>query len=55
MHEVKAFIRPELLDRVVQALHAIAGLPGLTTSTVRGHGHVTVGLPRMLSMVRSPW
>ena len=38
MHEVKAFIRPELVDRVVQELHAVHDLPGLTTSTVRGHG-----------------
>jgi len=38
MHEVKAFIRPEVLDRVVRQLHAIQGLPGLTVSHVRGHG-----------------
>ena len=38
MHEVKAFIRPELLDRVVEQLHRIDDLPGLTMSTVRGHG-----------------
>ena len=38
MHEVKAFIRPELVDRVVEQLHRIDELPGLTMSTVRGHG-----------------
>ena len=38
MHEVKAFVRPELLDRVVEQLHRIDDLPGLTMSTVRGHG-----------------
>ena len=38
MHEVKAFIPPELVDRVVEQLHKIDDLPGLTMSTVRGHG-----------------
>ena len=38
MHEVKAFVRPELVERVIQELHAIADLPGVTMSTVRGHG-----------------
>ena len=38
MHEVKAFIRPELLERVIGELRHIPDLPGVTTSTVRGHG-----------------
>ena len=38
MHEVKAFVRPEVLERVIQELHTIEDLPGLTLSTVRGHG-----------------
>ncbi len=38
MHEVKAFIRPELVERVIQELRTIENLPGLTLSNVRGHG-----------------
>ena len=38
MHEVKALIRPERLEHVVQELHTLIDLPGLTVSTVRGYG-----------------
>jgi nitrogen regulatory protein P-II 1 len=38
MHEIKAIIRPERLDSVLDALHQIAELPGITVSTVTGVG-----------------
>jgi len=45
MHEVKAFIRPELVEHVIQELRTIDDLPGLTLSTVRGHGRRHGGDP----------
>src|SRR5690606_27207338 len=41
MYEVKSIIRPERLSAVVQALHEIPDLPGLTVSVVRGFGRRT--------------
>ena len=38
MHEIKAVVRPERLEDIVQALHAIPNLPGITVSIVRGIG-----------------
>ena len=38
MREIKAIIRPERLLAVVDALHQIDELPGLTVSVVRGYG-----------------
>ena len=38
MKEIKAIIRPDRLSVVLQALHGISGLPGVTVSTVRGFG-----------------
>ena len=38
MIEVKAIIRPERLDHVLHALHAVAGTPGVTVSEVEGFG-----------------
>jgi nitrogen regulatory protein P-II 1 len=38
MHEVKALIRPDRLYDVVQALHELPDMPGITTSTVQGFG-----------------
>jgi nitrogen regulatory protein P-II 1 len=38
MKEVKAIIRPERLAGVLQALHDIPRLPGVTVSHVRGFG-----------------
>jgi len=39
MKEIKAIIRPERLAGVLQALHQMPGLPGVTVSHVRGFGH----------------
>ena len=38
MKEIKAIIRPDRLSAVLQALHAMADLPGVSISTVRGSG-----------------
>ena len=35
MKEIKAIIQPFMLDRVVDALHGIDGLPGVTVSEAR--------------------
>lgn len=40
MKEIKAFIRPAMLDAVLQALHEHPDLPGVTVSDVRGFGRV---------------
>ncbi|MCC6487457.1 MAG: P-II family nitrogen regulator [Candidatus Hydrogenedentes bacterium] len=39
MKEIKAFIRPELLEDVLEPLYAHPEFPGLTISTVHGFGH----------------
>ena len=38
MHEIKAIIRSDRLDRVIHALRQIPDLPGVTVSTVTGFG-----------------
>ncbi len=38
IREIKAIIRPERLSEVLQALHTVPNLPGVTVSTVRGFG-----------------
>ena len=38
MHEIKAIIRPDRLESVLDALHEIANIPGITVSTVTGFG-----------------
>jgi len=38
MKEIKAIIQPFVLDKVIDALEVIPGLPGITISDVRGFG-----------------
>ena len=38
MHEVKAFIRPHRTAAVVQALHGLPDMPGITVSKNIGYG-----------------
>ena len=38
MKEVKAIIQPFMLSKVVDALQAIEGLPGVTVSEIKGFG-----------------
>lgn len=45
MYEVKSIIRPERLTAVVQALHEIPDVPGLTVSVVRGFGKRRPAVP----------
>ena len=40
MKEVRAFIRPDRLERVLSALHENPDLPGVTVSRVTGFGRV---------------
>lgn len=37
MHEIKAIVRPTKVDAVMDALHAIAGVPGVTMSRVHAY------------------
>lgn len=38
MKEIKAVIKPFMLSKVMDALHKIEGLPGVTVSDTRGFG-----------------
>lgn len=38
MKEIKAIIQPHMLQKVVDGLHELPNLPGLTISDVRGFG-----------------
>ena len=38
MVEIKAIVRPDRLEDIIRALHAIPNLPGVTVSVVRGIG-----------------
>jgi nitrogen regulatory protein P-II 1 len=38
--EIKAFVRPNMLDAVLRAMHEHPDLPGVTVSDVRGFGRV---------------
>ena len=38
MQEIKAIIRTDRLQNVIDALHALPNMPGVTVSTVRGFG-----------------
>ena len=38
MKEIKAFIQPHVLGRVVQALHALPHFPGISVSDMVGQG-----------------
>ena len=40
MKEIKAFIRPNMLDAVLRALHEHPAFPGVTVLSVRGFGKV---------------
>jgi len=40
MKEIKAFIRTNMIDYVIDAIEALPEPPGITLSDVRGWGHV---------------
>lgn len=53
MKEIKAFIRPQMLDAVIDALESRPDTPGLTVSEVRGWGHVAgEQTPRLTERVK---
>lgn len=39
MQEIKAYIREQMLDQVIDALASIPGLPGVAVVDVREYGH----------------
>lgn len=39
MKEIKAFIKPNMIDYVIDAIEALDDAPGITLSDVRGWGH----------------
>lgn len=45
MKEIKAYLRPHMLDRVVDALETESDTPGLSVSRVQGWGHPKRGGP----------
>lgn len=49
MKEIKAFIRTNMIDSVIDAMEALNNAPGLTLSDVRGWGHLTSGGPAELT------
>lgn len=49
MKEIKAYIRPHMLDRVIDALEAEPDRPGVTISEVRGFGHASGGGPARMT------
>jgi len=44
MQEIKAIIRTDRLPDVIEALHRLANMPGVTVSTVRGFGRRAPGV-----------
>jgi nitrogen regulatory protein P-II 1 len=38
MKEIKAIIQPHMLNKVMEALHALPHFPGVTVSDCQGHG-----------------
>ncbi|WP_022835869.1 P-II family nitrogen regulator [Salisaeta longa] len=49
MKEIKAFVRPNQADRVIDALENSPESPGVTVSDVRGYGHPKGGGPAQLT------
>lgn len=49
MKEIKAYIRPNMLDKVIDAITALPQMPGLTISEVRGWGRPKSGGPPKLT------
>jgi len=49
MKQIKAFLRPQMLDAVIDAVEKLPGAPGLTVSTVKGFGHRSEGAPAQMT------
>lgn len=53
MKELKAFIKPNMIDYVIDAIEALPDAPGITLSNVRGWGHPKgEGAPRLEERVK---
>lgn len=50
MKQIKAFIRPNMRDEVIDAIESLPHVPGLTVSEVRGWGHPKGGGPAELTI-----
>lgn len=49
MKEIKAYVRPHMLDHVIDALEATPDRPGVTVTKVEGFGHPRAGEPAELA------
>lgn len=52
MKEIKAFIRTNMVDRVIDALESLENAPGITLSDVRGWGHPKEGPAKLVERVK---
>ena len=53
MKEIKALIRPNMADKVINAIENLPKVPGLTVSNVNGWGHAKNGSgPRLTERVK---
>lgn len=52
MKEIKAFIRKNMIDRVVDALESLDDAPGITLTDVRGWGHPKEGPAQLVQRIK---
>lgn len=52
MKEIKALIRPNMIEQVVDALESLDDAPGITLSNVRGWGHPKDGPTRLVERIK---
>lgn len=53
MKEVKAFIKPNMIDYVIDAIENLEDAPGITLSDVRGWGHAQEkSVPQLVERVK---
>lgn len=52
MKEVKAYIKPNMIDYVIDSLESLDDAPGITLSDIRGWGHPKEGPTKLVEMVK---
>ena len=52
MKQIKAFIRPNMIDYVIDALENLDNPPGITLSDVRGWGHPKEGPAQLVKRIK---
>lgn len=53
MKEVKAFIKPNMIDYVIDAIENLEDAPGITLSDVRGWGHAQEkSVPQLVERIK---